>query len=140
MNMEVDRTAHQQAVLPQTYANKPRDVQQPSDRTAEAVYETQKPAPERSDQQVEQLVDKVNQAISRSSLKFRVEQDLHTAVIEVVDTQQNRVIRQIPSDEALARLQQISDYLRQHVYNGQGTDTSQHRREELTGLIMKAIS
>lgn len=136
MTMEVDKTLHMQAVLPQSFSNRPRDAQPADlspvspDLSADATSVSRK---------IEQLVEKVNQAVQQSSLKFRYERELKTAVVEVVDTRQNRVIRQIPSDEALARLQQISDYLRQHIYSRSGESPPMHK-DELTGLIMQAIS
>lgn len=57
-----------------------------------------------STEQVKQAAAAINTAIQSLSrgLQFSVDEDTHKTVVRVVDTQTNEVIRQMPSEEALA--------------------------------------
>lgn len=70
-------------------------------QTANAVQQAASPP---SMEQVKRAVDEINksmQAMSRG-LVFSVDQDSHKTVVKVVDQQTEEVIRQIPSEEAIA--------------------------------------
>lgn len=65
-----------------------------------AKAEAQPPRPE----EVRESVDKINQAIQSlaRNLQFSVDEDTKMNVVKVVDTDTKDVIRQFPSEEALA--------------------------------------
>lgn len=60
-------------------------------------------AASRQQQQLQDAVDKVSKAVSGYSreLQFSIDQDLHTPVVKVIDSQTQQLIRQIPSEEML---------------------------------------
>ena len=60
--------------------------------------------PEPSIDQLKQTVDQINQNIQlvNKDIQFSVDQQSGRVVVKVVDTQNNQVIRQIPSKETLA--------------------------------------
>ncbi|MDD3352509.1 flagellar protein FlaG [Zoogloea sp.] len=53
--------------------------------------------------QVKQAVDQVQQIVRplAQSLQFSIDEDTHNTVVKIVDTETNKVIRQIPSEEML---------------------------------------
>ena len=53
--------------------------------------------------QVQQAVDQVQQIVRplAQSLQFSIDEDSHNTVVKIVDTETNKVIRQIPSEEML---------------------------------------
>ena len=53
--------------------------------------------------QVKQAVDQVQQIVRplAQSLQFSIDEDSHNTVVKIVDTETNKVIRQIPSEEML---------------------------------------
>ncbi|AUH49683.1 flagellar biosynthesis protein FlaG [Chromobacterium sp. ATCC 53434] len=63
-----------------------------------------------------QLQDSVNQLnsmaeeLNNSSLQFSVDKDTGSTVVKVVDKDNNKVIRQIPSEEALRIAKAIGDF------------------------------
>ncbi|ERE19450.1 hypothetical protein O166_20350 [Pseudogulbenkiania ferrooxidans EGD-HP2] len=62
-----------------------------------------------------QLQDSVSQlnntaALYSSSLQFSVDKDTGSTVVKVVDKENNKVIRQIPSEEALRIAKAIGDF------------------------------
>lgn len=58
-------------------------------------------------------VDKLNKAaaVFDRSLKFQIHEKTHQTVVSVIDTATNKVIRQIPSKEALDIVAKMEDYL-----------------------------
>lgn len=53
--------------------------------------------------QVQQAIDQVQQIVRplAQSLQFSIDKDSHNTVVKIVDTETNKVIRQIPSEEML---------------------------------------
>lgn len=53
--------------------------------------------------QVQRAVDQVQQIVRplAQSLQFSIDEDTHNTVVKIVDTETNKVIRQIPSEEML---------------------------------------
>lgn len=53
--------------------------------------------------QVKQAVDQIQQIVRplAQSLQFSIDEDTHNTVVKIVDTETNKVIRQIPSEEML---------------------------------------
>lgn len=78
-----------------------------------------------------QAVDKVNQQLKSNELKFEVVQELGMTVVKVIDTTEDKIIRQIPSEEAIKRLEDIQKFLDQSVYQ---QDTAK-LKDSITGLI-----
>jgi flagellar protein FlaG len=69
-----------------------------------------------SDQSLNDAVDKLNskaQNLNRN-LEFSIDQDSGEVLVKVVDAKTHEVIRQIPSDEALAMARNIDKYLEDH--------------------------
>ncbi|POZ62634.1 flagellar protein FlaG [Chromobacterium alticapitis] len=62
--------------------------------------------------QLQESVSQLNNAASvyNSSLQFSVDKDTDTTVVKVVDKENNKVIRQIPSEEALRIAKAIGDF------------------------------
>ena len=60
--------------------------------------------PEPSLEQIKQAVNQINQTIQsvNKDVQFSVDQQSGRVIVKVVDTQNNQVIRQIPSKETLA--------------------------------------
>jgi len=58
-------------------------------------------------------VDKLNKAaaVFDRSLKFQVHEKTHQTVVSVIDTKTKKVIREIPSKEALDMVAKMEDYL-----------------------------
>ncbi|HIQ40411.1 MAG TPA: flagellar protein FlaG [Sulfurivirga caldicuralii] len=107
-------------------AQNARQVAEPEKKSADAERETL--------QRLQQQTDRINERIQSSALKFEVEAELGTTVVKVIDTQTNEVIRQIPSEEAIARLRNIQAYLEQNVYSHAGSDPK--IKDVITGLIV----
>lgn len=97
------------------------------------VAETEAGKIQRDDQadRLQQSVNRLNQQLKSNELKFEVVRELGIAVVKVIDTADGKVIRQIPSEEAVKRLEDIQKYLEQSVYQ---QDTAQ-LKDSLTGLI-----
>ena len=53
---------------------------------------------------VEAAISAANEALTarQAALEFRIDPDTHSIVVRLVDTQDNRVLRQVPSEEMLA--------------------------------------
>jgi flagellar protein FlaG len=67
-------------------------------------------------QTLSDAVEKLNKSIQNldRNLEFSLDQDSGDLVVKVVDAQTHTVIRQIPSEEALALAQNIDKYLQDH--------------------------
>jgi flagellar protein FlaG len=67
----------------------------------EAVRATTEP---RSAEQVKQAVSDINKAMESLSrgVEFSLDEDTHRTVVKVIDQQTKEVLRQMPSEEALA--------------------------------------
>lgn len=109
--------------------NVPPLVDTPSDRAefARAVVPADpspafEPANEEEGDRVEITVETLNRqlALSNRSLRFRIDADTEELQIQVVDSDRNRVIRSIPSDEML----RLSHRLRQYSGIGAMVDHS----------------
>lgn len=61
-------------------------------------------------------IDKLNNKVQNlnRNLEFSLDQDSGELVVKVVDAQTHTVLRQIPSEEALALAQNIDQYLQDH--------------------------
>ncbi|RBB92880.1 flagellar biosynthesis protein FlaG, partial [Pseudomonas sp. MWU12-2115] len=62
--------------------------------------------------QLQESVNQLNNAATlyNSSLQFSVDKDTGATVVKVVDKENNKVIRQIPSEEALRIAKAIGDF------------------------------
>ncbi len=78
-----------------------------------------------------ETVEQVNKQIKSNELKFEVVQELGVTVVKVIDTKNDKVVRQIPSEEAVKRLEDIKKFLDQSVYHQDNTGL----KESITGLI-----
>ncbi|MEZ5529429.1 MAG: flagellar protein FlaG [Porticoccaceae bacterium] len=79
----------------------------PSDGNGLPVENTSLPSEEEIVQAVTQIADYV-QSISRD-LQFRVDEQIGTTVITVVDSKTDEIIRQIPAEEAVSLARYISE-------------------------------
>ena len=72
-----------------------------------------------SDQRLAAAVEHLNNQVQNlnRNLEFSIDQDSGELVVKVVDAQTHEVIRQIPSQEALALAKDIEHYL-QHQHTG----------------------
>ncbi|MDD3328274.1 MAG: flagellar protein FlaG [Zoogloea sp.] len=71
--------------------------------TGETPGMTNTPAAQPTTDQVQQAIDQVQQIVRplAQSLQFSIDKDTHGTVVKIVDTETNKVIRQIPSEEML---------------------------------------
>lgn len=133
MSMEIKSTGLM-ADLPQSASTRPREVPAEPVVRQHDSDEFQRDPALASPERLQQLAERLNATLSSSALKFEVDASHKTAIIKVVDTQDNKVIRQIPSEEALARLEMIQRYLDRNDY-GAG-----QVREAITGILLNQQS
>lgn len=64
--------------------------------------------------QLQNVVDNMNKAMKQSNknLEFTVDSDTHKSIVKLVDTETGEVIRQFPSEEALA-ISRAIDHIQQ---------------------------
>ncbi len=77
----------------------------PTDAPAVKLVETPKPAaPQPTDAQLKNALDGINKSLKQSSinLQFNVDTDTKRAVVKLVDSETGDVIRQFPTEDALA--------------------------------------
>jgi len=79
----------------------------PSDGNGLPIENTSSPSEEEVVQAVTQIADYV-QSISRD-LQFRVDEQIGTTVITVVDSETDEIIRQIPAEEAVSLARYIAE-------------------------------
>ncbi|SIO20140.1 flagellar protein FlaG, partial [Sulfurivirga caldicuralii] len=115
MSMEIKSTGLM-ANLPQSASTRPGEVPEEPVGRQQGSGEIRSDSVSSSPERLHQLAERLNETLSSSALKFEVDASHQTAIIKVVDTQDNKVIRQIPSEEALARLEMIQRYLEQSDY------------------------
>lgn len=106
--MEINSVAIGAASTVQTQAAATNNAQRPQGVTPLAatgdtpgVTGTSKAQPTLD--QVQQALEQVQQVVRplAQSLQFSIDQDTHNTVVKIVDTETNKVIRQIPSEEML---------------------------------------
>lgn len=75
----------------------------PLGATGETPGVTTTPAAQPTPDQVQQAIDQVQQIVRplAQSLQFSIDKDTNGTVVKIVDTETNKVIRQIPSEEML---------------------------------------
>lgn len=75
----------------------------PLGATGETPGITSAPTAAPTRDQVQQAVDQIQQIVRplAQSLQFSIDGDTHSTVVKIVDTETNKVIRQIPSEEML---------------------------------------
>ncbi len=73
---------------------------------------TNAPAAKPTLDQVKQAVDQVQQIVRplAQSLQFSIDEDTHNTVVKIVDTETNKVIRQIPSEEMLQMAKALDNF------------------------------
>ena len=73
---------------------------------------TDAPAAKPTLDQVKQAVDQVQQIVRplAQSLQFSIDEDTHNTVVKIVDTETNKVIRQIPSEEMLQMAKALDNF------------------------------
>lgn len=83
---------------------------------------------------VSNVLDKMNQqlGLSKSQLRFQLDEDSNTMVINIVDQETGETIRKIPTDEALKASQRITEYL-ERVMSNSGADSN-----NATGMILES--
>ena len=87
---------------------RPRKAERKPVEQAE-VRQSQKPEP--THQQLQQAVQAINRKLAYSTaLEFSVDQGTKATVVKVVDKDSGEVIRQIPSDAALAIAASIGEF------------------------------
>ncbi len=106
--MEIRNVASSMPQAPQAMATAPGNTARgtaatPLGATGETPGVTTTPAAQPSRDQVQQAVDQVQQIVRplAQSLQFSIDEDSHNTVVKIVDTETNKVIRQIPSEEML---------------------------------------
>ena len=69
--------------------------------------------PAKAKENLKEAVEKLNQTalIFDRSLKFRIHDKTHTTMVAVVDSNTEKVIREIPSKEVLDLVSKMRDYL-----------------------------
>ena len=77
------------------------------------VLEAAKENKEKSEEELKEAVDKLNKTavIFDRSLRFQVHDKTHRTMVSVVDIVQDKVIRQIPTEEVLDLVAKMDDYL-----------------------------
>ena len=67
--------------------------------------------PEPAPQQVQQALQTINRALqtSNSNLEFTIDQSTQKTIVRIVDSESGELIRQIPSDAALAIAKSIGE-------------------------------
>lgn len=75
--------------------------------------EPQNDTPEKKEENVREAVDKLNKTavIFDRSLRFQVHDKTHRTMVSVVDITNDKVIRQIPTEEVLDLVAKMDDYL-----------------------------
>lgn len=140
--------------LPLSVSTAQRDAQKPPPQQAnpEVIAEqhaakvavqakAENTEPGKKQVELQQHVKSLNAHLSNSALKFEFVEELGTFVIKVIDVEENRTIRQIPSDEMVERLKEIRAYLEQHVYSdGSKEQHAQRLKEAVAGIILNRQS
>ena len=69
-----------------------------------------------SDQDLAEAVERLNAKVQNlnRNLEFSIDKDNGEVLVRVVDAQTHKVVRQIPSEEALALAHNIDKYLEEH--------------------------
>jgi len=76
-----------------------------------AAQESVQQKPEPTPQQLQQAVHTINRQLSNStSLEFSIDQSSKRTIVKVMDKDSGEVIRQIPSDAALAIAESIGEF------------------------------
>lgn len=95
-----------------TATRKPESQQQQLQQKPEPTPQQQvqqKPAP--TPQQLQQALQTINRKLASSTtLEFSLDKGTNQTVVKVMDKQSGEVIRQIPSDAALAIAESIGDF------------------------------
>jgi len=110
----------------ETLVKRPSDSQQESEGLAK----------------LQQMAEQLNQnPLIANQLMFEVRPEERLSIIKIVDVKTHETVRQIPSEEALARLEQIQRYLEQvkqriQAETAAGGGVSSTARELLTGVLL----
>lgn len=77
------------------------------------ISASQSEQPQKNEDKVQEAVDKLNKTavIFDRSLRFQVHDKTHRTMVSVVDMANEKVIRQIPSEEVLDLVAKMDDYL-----------------------------
>lgn len=106
--MDIQTISLGQAPQPESRAAKVASkvaVQAPVQQRQEAAK------PEPTPQQLQHAVQSINRKLSSiTSLEFTIDQSTKTTVVKIMDKDSGEVIRQIPSDAALAIAESISEF------------------------------
>lgn len=78
-----------------------------------AMEETQQENQEKNEEKLREAVDKINKTavIFDRSLRFQVHEATHRTMVSVIDTINDKVIRQIPEEEVLDLVAKMKDYI-----------------------------
>lgn len=81
----------------------------PDGKAMKAAKETK----EKNEEELREAVDKLNKTavIFDRSLRFQIHDKTHRTMVSVVDIVQDKVIRQIPTEEVLDLVAKMDDYL-----------------------------
>ncbi len=127
--------------LPQSVSARPREVPAQDIRRGNKEqhsiqnHKSVNPSADKMKEDLAKLIDQLNQRLSGSALKFEIDRTLKMPIIKVVDEADNRVIRQIPGEEALARMKAISHFLEDGKSYG-----SDAEKEAITGFLLNHLS
>lgn len=102
---ETSRTQQQRTVIEAEGTNARQSLPE-----NEQVLPSTKESSQPSSEQLEQAADELNQHVQslQRDLHFSVDEDTGETIIKVVDSQSQRTIRTIPSDEFLSLSQQLN--------------------------------
>lgn len=84
---------------------KPNEIPKPVEQPVED--------PKKSEENLNEAVDKLNKTanVFDRALKFQIHDETHRTVVSVVDTANDKVIRQYPSEEVLDMVAKMENYL-----------------------------
>lgn len=86
-----------------------KDIQLMSTSAAENFSENSEEQKDKLDQAIEKLNETAK--VFNRSLKFKIHEATHRTMISVVDTDTDKVIREIPGEEALDMVAEMQEYL-----------------------------
>lgn len=118
--MEINGITNSEFISPSTSAGssaptetKPIEKVKGFDSPEKSLAETQKENQKKNEEELREAVDKINKTavIFDRSLRFQVHEATHRTMVSVVDTINDKVIRQIPEEEVLDLVAKMKDYI-----------------------------
>lgn len=114
--MDVNSLNPIRPVIPSVPAQPTQSTQDVASRkTNEIPKPVEQPVedPKKSEENLNEAVDKLNKTanVFDRALKFQIHDETHRTVVSVVDTANDKVIRQYPSEEVLDMVAKMENYL-----------------------------